>query len=99
MTVSRAGGEICAGSDDVVGGASDIGAGICDGVACGVCGIRGGSDDVACVVLAAVVPRVIAVFVAGEVRWAISAVLPGSVLPAATLFGERSLASIKARFA
>ena len=88
MTVSRAGGEICAGSDDVVGGAStrdDVvggaigGAGVCDGVACGVSGIRAGTcDKVACVVLlvlALCVPEALA-------PWVIAAVLVRCLIPA-----------------
>jgi hypothetical protein len=57
--------RLAAGCDDVAGGASDsgagirddvvsgaIGAGVCDGAACGVCGIRAGTcDKVALVVI------------------------------------------------
>ena len=64
--------RVSRGSDDVVGGASGIGAGlrddvcgaigagVCDGLACGVCGIRAGTcDTAACVVLAVLAPWVI----------------------------------------
>jgi hypothetical protein len=58
--------------DDVVSGA--IGAGVCDGVACGICGIRAGvCDKVACVVLAVLaswaIPPVLVVWEVVGVIW------------------------------